>query len=444
MAKERQAFTTLKLTPRLLAKLLTASYTDALPQGAVASYLNGKRNITQDPDFLAINDSDWQYMSIIGVGVADALAPLGRSDAAVAVWTYIMADTDAKNFLAGKADPWGMKVNPYYSTDATVNPTGTALTLPRDDFPKADPVEYKGHNTYNYADVINLVTWRPFTASLTVGGYDVLRGDPLKLGAWDPNAFPPAYTKGDRALVGLQAVVGLTDSSAAARYQVVQASLLNPAGKYVTPTTEALTAAAAAMTASATQKQVVSFDPTSSTAKSAAAAYPLSVPIYAAVNPLMTDAAVRKDYAAFITYAASDGQTPGTGDGQLPDGYAPIPAAWKTQALAAAAGIASGTPVATASPSPSASATGTPTTAAPVTSSTTAATQQTASAGSTSAATTAVTDPAADGATAPPLSSGKTADDPSVPAMAVAVPVSAGAALAAALAIPLLTRRRRL
>ena len=441
MAKERQAFTTLKLTPRLLAKLLTSSYTDALPQGAVASYLNGKRNITQDPDFLAINDSDWSYMSIIGVGVADALAPLGRSDAAVAVWTYIMADTDAKNFLAGKADPWGMKVNPYYSTDATVNPTGTALTLPRDDFPKADPIEYKGHDTYGYADVVNLVSWRPFTASLTVGGYDVLRGDPLKLGAWDPNALPPAYTKGDRALVGLQAVIGLTDSSAASRYQVVQASLLNPAGKYVTPTTGALAAAAAAMSASATQKQVVSFDPTSSAAKSSAAAYPLAVPIYAAVNPLMADADVRKDYASFITYAASDGQTAGTGDGQLPDGYAPIPASWKTEALAAAAGIAAGTPVATATPSPAASASAAKTTAAPATSSTSAATQQTASG---SAATTTVADPSADGATAPALSSGKTADDPSVPAMVAVVPVSAAAALAAALAIPPLTRRRRL
>ena len=381
-------------------------------------------------------------MGITGVGVSDALAPLGRSDAAYAVWSYIMADADASSFMAGKADPWGMKVNPYYSTDASVNPTGTGLTLPRDDFPKADPIEFKGHDTYGYADVVNLVTWRPFTANLTVGGYDVLRGDALKLGAWDPNAFPPNYAKGDRALVGLQAVIGLTDSSAAARYQVVQASLRNPAGKYVSPTTEALTAAAAAMNASTTQKQVVSFDPTSSTAKSATAAYPLAVPVYAAVNPLMADADVRKDYAAFITYAASDGQTAGTGDGQLPDGYAPIPAAWKAQALAAAAAITAGTPVATATPTPTASASAS--TAAPTAASTTAATQQVASAATTSAATTAVADPAADGATAAALSSGKTADDPSVPAMVAIVPVSAGAALAAALAIPPLTRRRRL
>jgi hypothetical protein len=442
-AKDGLAFTSLKLTPRLLAKLLTASYSDALPASADIPYITGKRNITQDPDFLAVNDNEWAYMSITSVGVAGTLAPLGRSDAAVAVWSYIMADADARNFMAGKADPWGMKVNPYYSTDATVNPTGTGLTLPRDDFPKADPVEYKGSASLGYVDVTNLVTWRPFTTSLTIGAYDVLRGDALKLGVWDVNAIPPGFAKADRNLVGSQSVIGLTDTSAAARYQVVQASLLNPAGQYVAPTSKALSAAAEAMTANAKQKQVLGFDPTSSAAKGAKAAYPLAMPMFAAVNPLMTDAAVRKDYAAFITYAASDGQTVGTGDGQLPDGYAPIPASWKTQALAAAAGIASGTPLATATPSAPASTTA-PTTTAAATTATTAATEQVAPAAATSLATDATTNPAAAGATAPALSAGKTADDPHVPPLAAVVPVSAAAALAAALAIPPLTRRRRL
>jgi hypothetical protein len=458
-AKDGLAITSLKLTPRLLAKLLTASYSDALPAGAPIAYITGKQNITQDPDFLAINDSEWAYMGIRGVGVSGTLTPLGRSDAAVAVWSYIMADADARDFMAGKADPWGMKVNPYYATDATVNPTGTAMTYPRDDFPKADPVETKGSASVGYVDVANLVTWRPFTTSLTIGAYDVLRGDALKLGVWDVNAVPPGFAKGDRNLVGSQSVIGLTDTSAAARYQVVQASLLNPAGQYVAPTTTALGAAAEAMTADAKQKQVVRFDPTSSAAKGAKAAYPLTMPLYAAVNPQMSDAAVRKDYAAFITYAASDGQTVGTGDGQLPEGYAPIPAEWKTQALAAAAGIASGTPVGAATPSAAASTTPAQTTSAQTTSAqttsgrttaartsagATAGSQQSAPASPTSAATTDATNPAANGATSPALSAGKTANDPVLPAMAAVVPVSAGAALVAALAIPPLTRRRRL
>lgn len=442
-AKERQAATTLKLTPRLLAKLLTASYTSAVPTGADASYLTGPRNLTVDPDFLAINDSDWKYMAIAGVGVSDALAPLGRSDAARTIWTYIMADPDAKAFMDGKADPWGAKVNPYYSTNSAVNPTGTGLTLPRDDFPKADPIEYPGTAQDGYANVVNLVTWRPFTSGLETGGYLLLRGDPQALGSWDPTSTPPKYGKGDRALVGLQAVIGLTDTSAASRYQVVQASLLNPAGKYVSPTSDALTTAAAAMTPTDTQKQVVSFDPTSSVAKGAVGAYPLTVPVYAAVNPAMSDAAVRADYANFITFAASEGQTPGTGDGQLPDGYSPISSAWKAQALAAAAVIRAGAWPASASPSMTPTSSATPQTAAttnPVATSTDAATQDSAPSPTTAAA----TDPAAHGSAASALSGGKTADDPPIPALAVAVPASAAVAIVAALAIPPLTRRRRL
>lgn len=438
--KERQSFSSLKLTPRLLAKLLTASYTDALPNGADKSHLSGVRNVTQDPDFLAINGPDWKYVRLVGPGVGDVLMPLGRSDSARVVWDYLLADADARAFLNSKPDPWGMKVNPYYSMDATVNPTGTALSLPRDDFPKADPTEFPGFENHAFADVVNLVTWRPFTSSLDSGGYLILRGDSQALGDWDASSIPPKYGKAARALVGLQAVMGLTDTSAASKYQIVQASLLNPAGQFVTPTTTALTASANAMTPSSTQKQVVSFDPTSSAAKAADAAYPLAMPVYAAVNPAMNDAAARKDYATFIAYAASEGQTPGAGDGQLPDGYAPIPAAWKTQALAAATLIASGPPPASATPSAPASATATATTAVTAAA---AAPQQAAGAAPTSIPP-AAADPAADGATAPALSSGKTAEDPKVPALAAVVPVSAAAALAAALAIPPLTRRRRL
>jgi hypothetical protein len=449
-AKERQAFTSLKITPRLLAKLLTASYTDALPIGADMSHVSKIRNITQDPDFLAINDPEWSYMNITGPGVGDALVPLGRSDAAVAVWSYILADPAAAAWMNGEADNVrpgdsgnsGMKVNPYYSTNATVNPTGTALALPAQDFPKADPIEFKGTPNNLYADNINLVTWRPFTSSLQQGAYRVLTGNAQELGGWDPNSEPPKYTTGTRALVGLQSVIGLTDTSAASQYQVIQASLLNPAGKYVTPTSDALTAAAAAMTVDAKQKQVVGFDPTSSAAKAAAAAYPLALPVYAAVNPSMTDATVRSDYANFISYASSNGQTVGTGDGQLPDGFAPIPTAWRTQAAASAAIIKSG-PQPSASPTASATTATTATTTAAATAATAAA-GQTAAGAAAAASTGSATDPAAAGATAPALSAGKTSDDPSVPAMAAVVPVSAAAALAAALAIPPLTRRKRL
>jgi hypothetical protein len=428
LAKQRQAFTTLKLTPRLLAKLLTASYNDALPSASDKSHLSGVRNLTVDPDFLAINDPEWAYMAIASVGVSDALVPLGRSDAARAVWRYILADADAKNFLSGKADPWGMKVNPYYSTNPKVNPTKTALTLPRDDFPKADPVEFPGLASNDYADVVNLVTWRPFTASLDAGGYDVLRGDALTLGSWDPTSTPPKFSKGDRARVGLQGVIGLTDTSAAAKYQVIQASLRNPAGTYVAPSSSTIAAAAAVMTKDPDQSQVVRLDPSSSSVRDATDAYPLALPVYAAVNPAMTGADMRADYAAFISYAAGDGQTPGTDDGELPDGYAPLPAAWKTQAVAAAAAIRAG---ASATPSPSPTATST--------SASTAGNGGPVSASPTSTS----TGPSPTGAPAGTLSGSVTAADPGLGAMSAVIPATAAVGLAAALGVPLLSRLRR-
>jgi hypothetical protein len=427
-ARERQAMTSMNLTPRLLAKLLTASYTDALPAGADKSHVSGVRNITQDPDFLAVNDKEWSYMRIVGPGVGDALVPLGRSDSARAIWKYIFSDEDAAAFLKGKADPWGMKVNPYFSTSAAVNPAGTGLSLPRDDFPKADPIEFAGHANHDYADTVNLVTWRPFTPSLDNSGYLVLRGDAQVLGDWDGSAVPPKYGKAPRALVGLQAVVGLTDTAAAARYQVVQASLRNPAGKFVGPTDAALSRAAAAMVKTAAQGQVVTFDPTSAVAKKATLAYPLTMPVYAAVNPAMEGAAVRADYATFIRSAVTTGQTPGEGDGQLPAGYAPLPASWKKQALTAAALIKAGGAV-TPSSTPSSSSTGGGTTASGTTGS--------------GVPTGTSSNPAPSGDPAGSLTGASTPADPAVGVFAAVVPTGAALGLVAAVGVPLLSRFRR-
>ena len=223
-------------------------------------------------------------------------------------------------------------------------------------------------------------------------------------------------------------MIGLTDTSAANKYQVAQAALLNPAGSYVTPKTSALTAAAAAMTKDPGQSQVLRFNPTSAAAKKAPAAYPLAMPIYAAVNPAMSDAAARADYASFIGYAATAGQTTGTNDGQLPDGYAPLPAAWKKQALAAASVIKKGKWSATApvAPTPSAS------------SSTKASSGSTPTGGGSASG-----DPTASGTKSGSLSGAKTPDDPAVGALTAVVPATAAVGLLTAFGVPLISRLRR-
>lgn len=425
-ARERQSFSSVKLNPRLLAKLLTASYDDALPLGADRSRLSGVRNITQDPEFLALNDKEWASMRIVGVGVSDALTPLGRSDTASIVWSYIMSDPSAADFLNGVPDHWGMHVNPYYSSNPRVNPSGTGLTYPRDDFPKADPTEFPGTASNGNADVVNLVTWRPYTASLDNSAYLVLRGDPQALGEWNPLSIPPKYDRASRALVGMQAVIGVTDTAAAARYQVVQASLLNPAGRFVTPTKSSFSAAAAVMTPDSNQKQVLRLDPAAAGVAKAADAYPLTVPVYAAANPAIKDKALRSDYADFITFAATAGQQPGTADGQLPDGYAPLPSGWKTQALDAAQKIRAGVSQPAPSPAPSSAPSNGPAASTPANPSNTSSSSKPHSAPS-----------------ATPGPGPDTPADPQLGLFTALVPTGAALGVSAAVAVPLLSRFRR-
>jgi len=433
--KARLPFTSLKLNPRLVAKLLTNSYLDSLPYGASRTHVGyesaanpGKnaRNITYDPEFLAINP-EWKNQALVSPALGDMLLPQGRSDGATALWTYVTSDAAASAFLEGEPDEYGMTVNPYSSTNADFNKNKTGLVLPRDDFPKADPIEQAADGP---VAPINLVTWRPYTNNYDASGNLVLAGNGQELGGWDPNSRPPKYAKPVRSLPGLQRVIGVTDTASAAKYQVFTAALLNPAGQYVTPSTDSLTAGAAAMTVSTRQSQVYGFDPRSTTAQAAATAYPLTLPVYAAARPGLEDARLRASYGAFIRYAVTTGQNPGTEPGQLPAGFAPIPAGWKAQALAAAT-VIEAAPKAVAPP-----ASAPPAQAAPVA-------QGTASVVGTLDPPVAAVEPTATGEAVLALAGSSTPDDAAADALRNAVPGSVLAGLLAALLVPLITRLRR-
>jgi hypothetical protein len=232
-------------------------------------------------------------------------------------------------------------VNPYSSTNADVNPTDTGLALPTDSFPKADPTQVEP-DPASGAPEINLITWRPYTNDLDASGYLALRGDGQVLGSWNRDARPPKFDRAPREPQGTQAVIALTDSAAAAKYQVITASLRNPANQFVSATPESMAAAAAAMTASTDQPQVMGFDMSSSPSKAAKTAYPMTMPVYAAASPYLTDAEARASYASFIRYVATSGQVAGVEVGQLPAGYAPMPQSWTQQALVAATALESG------------------------------------------------------------------------------------------------------
>ena len=69
-------------------------------------------------------------------------------------------------------------------------------------------------------------------------------------------------------------------------------------------------------------------------------AYPLTMTIRATVNmksSYLYDSGVKDRLADFLTYAATSGQVPGDGAGELPDGYTPLTYAQSRETLSMAA-----------------------------------------------------------------------------------------------------------
>jgi hypothetical protein len=144
------------------------------------------------------------------------------------------------------------------------------------------------------------------------------------------------YSRDQPQYLGRRAILSLTDTASAAQYGV-QAARLSRAGDngdnrtFIAPDVAGLTSGVDAM-ATDEEPDVLEPDPAATTE----GAYPLTSLTYAAIRPLALDTQARTDYAAFIDYAAGPGQVPGLELGQLPVGYAPLPANLRAQATAAA------------------------------------------------------------------------------------------------------------
>jgi hypothetical protein len=137
-------------------------------------------------------------------------------------------------------------------------------------------------------------------------------------------------------VIGSRTILSVTDSASASQYGIQSARLSRagddgPRRRFIAPDEAGLTAGVGAMAAGAVST-VLEPNPMAT----AQGAYPLTVLTYAAVSPFSLDDAARKDYAAFVDYAAGPGQVLGRELGQLPLGYAPLPPALRAQATGAA------------------------------------------------------------------------------------------------------------
>ncbi len=351
----------LNLTPRLVAKLLTQSYGSQVtiyqkPKDEFHAFV-GKNpdNMTLDPDFLRFNPEFTLMFTSQSRTFGGLQLPAGNSDAAEQLWNWVLADPEARAWLAGAADEYGMVVNPYYNSKPTLNPSKGEFYKPvPNSFPKADPFCYQAPAQGAGGSVIPPLLcgtdWVPYargfreTAQVARSASDGARVVPNPLA----EAASAVWGRSQPQGTGDRAMLAVTDSPSAAQFGLQVASLSRAgddgaAREFVTPTNATLTAAVKSM------KNAPGTDFLLPSPSPSAGSYPLATVDYAALTPLKLPTAARSDYAAFLRYAANKGQVPGLGFGQLPRGYAPLTAGLKSQTLAAAAKVTSLQPTPTTS-----------------------------------------------------------------------------------------------
>ncbi|MFE9424492.1 hypothetical protein ACFYNO_16150 [Kitasatospora sp. NPDC006697] len=341
-ALDGQRMPEMNLTPRLVAKLITQSYQYAVSPGDPGIPAKNPRDLTTDPEFLAINPK-FQGLYFPS-GIPDMLLPQTDSDTTAAVWAWLLADPDARAYLNGTPTPNGDSINPDYA--------GGKVDFNRDSYPKADGYCQAFPNDPNNRPPWCTFDSHPFSASMLDGARACARGDTLSKNIWDATTIPGQLKKGPPQAQGLRGVIALTTTSLADRFGLTTARLQNPAGEFQAPTDQTLLTEASA-------SQGPAIDP----AVEVPGGYPLTFITYAATVPSALTQEDGAAYADLLRYAAGAGQQPGVAAGQLPFGYVPLPQVMRDHLLGAAQAVQDGagkpdpgaTAPATASPTPAAS-----------------------------------------------------------------------------------------
>ena len=138
---------TINLTPRLVAKLLTESYKgqfEAISAVKPSGYdwlANNPETLFSDPDFIQYNPEFNDLTTEQQIDTGTLLVEEADSDAAATLWKWVLSDPSAQRWLSGQPDPWGMEVNPNYTTNPSyqydtshqVFGTPTPETFPKSD-----------------------------------------------------------------------------------------------------------------------------------------------------------------------------------------------------------------------------------------------------------------------------------------------------------------------
>lgn len=301
----------LRLNARLIAKLLTQSYLGSDLGRGHPGITDNPLALMSDPEFVELNPGLSRNVQEAG---ATLLSLSVSSDLIRQITAYIAQDADAMDFVAGKADPWGMRVNPSYQ----------GLDLPRDEWPLLDTYIPQTQNECLKQNPTQYFTQLASPVSTLRTIADAL------IDAWpnvqtrcDYDTATNTYKLGrrDRQNYGTRFMLGLVSLGDADRFGMRSAALQTTPGRYVAPTEGTLAKAVSLMRQ---EKKHGSFGLTQADLVAAGTAYPGTMVVYTTARMRNLDKTQARQVASFIRIATTEGQVPGRGNGDLPGGYLPL------------------------------------------------------------------------------------------------------------------------
>ncbi len=327
---------TLKLTPRLLAKLLTESYaSNPTIQQEYDAVSTNATDLGTDPEFEALNPGVTTSYPTEPASTLMALS--SDSDVMYALTSYINADPEARSFLDGQADPWGMVVNRNYR----------GIKLPTASWPLLDTFYPK--NLYNGGSQPCLentkIPWLPLVAAPVSAMSTITLDMQFDVANSQINCVNAGLQNQKLAAVGREAtgqrfVLGVTSLGDASRYALPAASLMSQSAMdapvrftdatgrtFVAPTTASLVAATKMMVPDSTSNSwLLPYDKLR-TEQAGAGAYPATMMVSMDVPTSGLTKTEAARYATMLKFFAGPGQRSGFGNGQLPPGFVPMTSA---------------------------------------------------------------------------------------------------------------------
>jgi hypothetical protein len=315
---------TLRLTPRLVAKLLTQSYLGSDLGRGHPGIGDNPLSIIQDPEFVELNPGLPQINQEAG---ATLLSLSNESDVIHQLTEWVVADKDARDFIAGEADPWGMVVNPNYRD----------LQLPATSIPLLDDYVPETGNTcrqQNPAVYFNQLA-APVTALRKVSEA-ILDAHPnvQTRCEFEPDTGLFRIGRVPRQSFGARFMLGVVSLGDAARFGLRTAALQAEPGSFVSPDAASLAAAVQLMEP---QGPTQPFVLDQQAVRRSTQAYPGTMVVYTAARMRNLSKADAATVAKFIRIATSEGQRQGPGNGELPAGFLPLRSSGPTAPLLAAA-----------------------------------------------------------------------------------------------------------